>query len=135
MGQSIILFDGVCNLRNSFVQFVIVRDRRNEFKFCPLQSAKASEILAPFATKYSSLTTVVLLQNGVLYTHSTAVLRILKELGGFWRSLYVFSVVPPMFRDLIYNIVAKHRYRLFGKRDSCMVPTIELKENFIDDAL
>ncbi len=135
MSQSIIFFDGVCNLCNSFVQFVIVRDRRNVYKFCALQSTKASEILAPFATDFGNLSTVILLQNGILYTHSTAALRILKELGGFWRSLYAFSVVPLILRDPIYNIIAKHRYRLFGKRNSCLVPTIELKEKFIDEEL
>lgn len=135
MNSHIIFFDGICNLCNSFVQFVIVRDRRNVFKFCALQSAQASEILAPFATDHGNLSTVVLLHNGILYTRSTAAIRILKELDGFWRLLYVFSVVPRILRDFVYNIFARHRYRLFGKRNSCMAPTIELREKFIDDGL
>ena len=132
MHHHIILFDGVCNLCNGFVQFVIARDKRNVFKFGSLQSAKAQELLAPFHFDYGKLSTVVLLQNGTLFTQSTAALKILKDLDG-WRWTYAFIIVSPFLRDGIYKLVARYRYNIFGKRDSCMIPTAELREKFIDE--
>jgi predicted DCC family thiol-disulfide oxidoreductase YuxK len=129
--RAIILFDGICHLCNRFVQFVIARDTRNVFTFGALQSEHAKTLLAPFNFESQKLSTVVLLQNGNLYTQSTAALRIVKELHGFWRWLYVFIIVPPFLRDAVYSLVAKYRYNIFGKRDSCMVPTATLRERFL----
>lgn len=130
--DSIILFDGVCNLCNGFVQFIIARDNRNVFTFGSLQSAQGRHMLAPFNCEREKLSTVFLIQNGTLYSQSTALLRILKELDGFWGLMYGFIIVPPFFRDAVYAVLAKYRYNLFGKRESCMVPTPELKNRFID---
>lgn len=131
MNRSIILFDGVCNLCNGFVQFVIARDSKNVFTFGSLQSHEAQKLLAPFGFDSEKLSTVVLMHEGIIFTQSTAALKILRELRG-WRWAYVFIIVPPFLRDIIYNIVAKHRYTIFGKRDSCMVPTPEQRDKFID---
>ncbi len=132
MGDSIILFDGVCNLCNGFVQFVVARDSRNVFKFGSLQSAQGRELLAPFNCKREILSTVFLIQSGNLYSQSTAALRILKELDGVWRLMYGFIIIPPFLRDAVYAVVAKYRYSLFGRRKSCMIPTPELQNKFID---
>ncbi len=132
MKRAIILFDGICHLCNGFVQFVIARDKRNVFTFGMLQSPEAQRLLAPFHFDTAELSTVVLLHNGNIFTRSTAALKILRELRG-WGWAYGFIILPSFLRDGIYNIVAKYRYNIFGKRDSCMVPTPELQAKFIDE--
>lgn len=127
----IILFDGVCNLCNGFVQFVIKRDHRNVFRFGPLQSESARQILMPLGSEHRDLTSIVLLDDEDIATESDAVLKIARELHGLWSLLYSFIIVPRMVRDTMYRIVSRHRYRIFGKRDSCMVPSPELLDKFI----
>lgn len=132
MDASIILFDGVCNLCNGFVNFVIPRDRQAKFRFGSLQSSAGQELLKAHSYKSESMTTVILLENNQLYTESTAVLKILRKLGGAWSLFYIFMVVPKFIRDFMYNLVSRHRYRLFGKREYCRIPTPELKNRFIE---
>ncbi|MBC8083504.1 MAG: thiol-disulfide oxidoreductase DCC family protein [Hymenobacter sp.] len=129
---AVILFDGVCNLCNGFVQFVISHDPAGRFHFTALQSAAGRALLtrhglAPDAAPE----TVILLQDGRVYTHSTAALRILGQLGGLWTGLYVGMVVPRPLRDWAYRFVARHRYRWFGRQESCWLPTPELEARFL----
>ncbi|MBY0436299.1 MAG: thiol-disulfide oxidoreductase DCC family protein [Cyclobacteriaceae bacterium] len=130
--KSIILFDGVCNLCNGFVNFVITRDAKNIFQFGSLQSKKAPELLRPFNFSTNQLSTVLLIEDGKLYSQSTAALRILKKLNGAWPLLYAFIIVPKPIRDLVYDFIAKNRYRWFGRKDECMIPTPELRAKFVD---
>lgn len=130
--SAIIFFDGVCNLCNGAVQFVIKRDRREAFKFASLQSDFAKETLSGSALKVTHGDSLVLLENGKLYEQSTAVLRIAKKMSGLWPLLYAFIIVPPFLRNAIYRWVARHRYQWFGKQNQCWVPTRALKSRFLD---
>ncbi|MCB0704981.1 MAG: thiol-disulfide oxidoreductase DCC family protein [Saprospiraceae bacterium] len=129
----VLLFDGVCNLCNGFVQFVIKRDSKARFRFAALQSNSAQALLeqAGYANR-EDLDTVVLIENGKIYTHSDVALRVTGKLGGLWPLFSIFWVLPKFIRDAIYNWVARNRYRWFGKREACMIPTPELRERFID---
>jgi predicted DCC family thiol-disulfide oxidoreductase YuxK len=130
--KSLILFDGVCNLCNGFVNFLIVRDKKNKFQFGSLQSAKVQSILSEYQHSYNDISTVIVIENNKLYSHSTAVLKIVRKLGGAWPLLYVFIIIPKPIRDFFYKLVAKNRYRMFGKKDTCMIPTPELKAKFVE---
>ena len=129
----VLLFDGVCNLCNGFVQFVIKRDSKARFRFAALQSNSAQALLeqAGYANR-EDLDTVVLIENGKIYTHSDVALQVTGKLGGLWPLFSIFWVLPKFIRDAIYNWVARNRYRWFGKREACMIPTPELRERFID---
>ena len=131
MNQPVILFDGVCNLCNGFVQFVIKHDRRGRFKFTALQSEAGQQILNQVHFSDKSLSTVILVQNGKVYVQSTAALKILARLDGLWPLTYVAIILPAFLRNLIYTGIARNRYRWFGKQESCMVPTPELKSRFL----
>ena len=127
--ERIIFFDGVCNLCNGAVQFIIKRDPSAKFKFAPLQSTQADQLLSEKLTK--SLDSIVLYDGGKEYTKSTAALNIAKELSGPWRLFLVFKILPKKVRDWVYDLVASKRYKWFGKRDHCMLPTPELKKRFL----
>ena len=126
-----ILFDGVCNLCNGFVVFVIKRDPDAKFKFASLQSEEGIELQNEFDMVQERIQTMVLVNNDNYYLKSDAVLRILKELNGLWPYLYYFIYVPRPIRDFVYDLIAKNRYRLFGRQDQCMVPTPDLKKRFL----
>jgi len=129
--RRIVLFDGVCDLCNGFVQFIIRRDPKARFRFGALQSAEAKDLLRGSPIRAEDLETVVYLRNGPPLTRSTAALRILGDLGGAWPLCLVLLVVPPFIRDGVYRWIARKRYAWFGKRDTCMVPTPELRARFI----
>ena len=129
--HQIILFDGVCNLCNGFVQFILKRDAKDVFRFGSLQSEKAQNLLKHKAPKALDLSTVVLIDGDKVATESDAVLLIAKKLGGVWSLCYVFIILPKFLRDAVYRFVAKHRYHIFGQRDSCMIPTPEIQKKFI----
>lgn len=128
--RAIVLFDGVCNLCNSFVQFIIKHDKHDYFRFASLQSPEAQKLLDSFPAN-EELRTVVLVENGKSYKRSTAALRIARKLSGLWPAFYVFIIIPVFLRDFIYNIIGKYRYQWFGKREECMVPTPELESKFL----
>jgi predicted DCC family thiol-disulfide oxidoreductase YuxK len=132
MKQRIILFDGICNFCNDSVNFIIRHDPAKKFRFASLQSA-AGQSLLHSAKLPRNLHTIILLEEDQWYDQSTAILRICKELTGFWKVGYLFIVVPKSVRNLVYRRVANNRYKLFGKRASCMIPTKEVKERFILD--
>lgn len=127
-----VLFDGVCNLCNGTVQFVIKRDRAAIFRFASLQSDYAQHLLRQVNLPANQLYSVIVFEDGVAYQKSDAALRIARHLSGFWRWLYIFRFVPKFIRDGLYNFIATNRYRFFGKQDHCMIPTPELKARFVD---
>lgn len=131
-GKSIILFDGVCNLCNSSVNFIIKHDKKKQFIFTSLQSDAAKEILLQFPTKNLNLDSILLIEKEIIYEKSTAVLRISKELNIGYKLLYSLIIIPKFIRDWIYNIIAKNRYKWFGKKEQCMVPSPEIKNKFIE---
>lgn len=128
---AIILFDGVCNLCNGFVQFVINHDPAGHFRFAALQSETGRRLLQDMPLGQQNLDSVVLVQNNRFYQQSTAALHILRQLQGWWPLLYGAIVLPRFFRDPVYNLLARNRYRWFGRRESCMLPTPELKSRFL----
>lgn len=129
--KQIILFDGVCNFCNFWVNFVIKRDKKDLFRFAALQSEKAKEFSDKFNFDTSSMNTFLLIDGDHLYTKSTAALKICKQLTGPIKIFYPFISLPKFFRDFIYDLVAKNRYKFFGKRDSCRIPTAEEKLKFL----
>ncbi|MBO9675030.1 MAG: DUF393 domain-containing protein [Sphingobacteriaceae bacterium] len=128
--QPVIFFDGVCNLCNSSVQFVIAHEKKDQFKFTPLQGDYAREMLPKFNVDTEKLNTILLLEDGKLYTKSSAALRIARKLDGLIPLLYAFLIVPKFIRDWFYDMIAKNRYKWWGKQESCWLPTPELKSKF-----
>ena len=130
-----ILFDGVCNLCNGFVQFVIRHDAAGRFRFAALQSEAGQALLLAHGVAPAILAadpdSVLLLSGGQLYSHSTAVLRIARGLGGVWQLAALGGVLPRAWRDGIYRFIARHRYRWFGRQERCMLPTPALKARFL----
>lgn len=128
--EAVIFFDGVCNLCNGAVQFVIKRDQKNYFKFAALQSDFAKNELSKHQLKIEEGNSFVLLENGKVYEQSTAALKVARKLNGVWPLLYIFIIVPRFIRNTVYNYIAKNRYKWFGQQESCWVPTPELKHKF-----
>ena len=129
--HQIILFDGVCNFCNSSINFVIDHDPKKHFKFASLQSDIGQEILTKFSKNTKDFDSVILLKDNQLYEKSEAALEITKHLSGFWKYLSIFGILPTFFLNFFYDIVAKNRYKIFGKADSCRMPTPDLKERFL----
>ena len=127
----ILLFDGVCNLCNSFVQFTIRRDSKNKFKFASLQSESGQALLKKFGLPTDDFDSFVFISGDKYFLRSSAALQVLKELGGVWNLFYSLKIFPRPLRDFIYNLIAKTRYRIFGKRENCMVPTEDIQEKFL----
>ncbi len=127
----LILFDGVCNLCNSSVDFVVKRDKKGIFKFASLQSEIGQKVLQKFdlpAQKYDS---VLLIQNNQALQKSTAALEIARQINGAWFLLYIFMLVPPRVRNIVYDWIARNRYRWFGKKETCRLPTPEERGRFL----
>jgi predicted DCC family thiol-disulfide oxidoreductase YuxK len=127
----IILFDGVCNLCNGFVKFVIKKDRHAVLRFAPLQSEYGITFLKKLNSYKKNYDTVIYISGDKYFFKSTAVLKILKDIGGIWKLFYGLVIIPPFLRDFIYDLIATNRFRIFGKRDSCMAPSKEIKERFL----
>ncbi|NNC70229.1 MAG: thiol-disulfide oxidoreductase DCC family protein [Flavobacteriaceae bacterium] len=130
--KSLILFDGVCNLCNSSVQFIIKRDKKDRFLFSSLQSDAGQRILLQNNRENLDLETILLIEGDRIYDKSTAILKIMRKLSGGYPLLYAFMIVPKFIRDFVYMKVAKNRYKWFGKMDACMIPTEDLKMKFLD---
>jgi predicted DCC family thiol-disulfide oxidoreductase YuxK len=126
-----VLFDGVCNLCNASVRFVIARDPSARFRFAALQSPAAAVLLRDASVPVPLPDSVVLIEDGRAYVKSDAALRIARRLRFPWPIAYGFVVVPRFIRDRIYDVIAAHRYRWFGRRDVCMVPTPDLVRRFL----
>lgn len=128
----VILFDGVCNLCNHIVQFIIKRDKKKQFLFASLQGKTGQDVLKKFNLSANDFNSFIILEGDKIYTRSTGALRMLKKLGGGWKLFYGFIIVPKFIRNAVYNWIARNRYKWYGKRDECMIPTPELKERFLD---
>jgi predicted DCC family thiol-disulfide oxidoreductase YuxK len=124
----VILFDGICGLCNAWVDFILKRDPKGSFRFAPLQGEYASQV-AP--EQISELKSIVYICHGRKYTKSGAVLRILRDLGGIWQVCWVFWLIPFFIRDFFYSIVASNRYRIFGQKETCRIPSAGEKERFL----
>ncbi len=132
--SSVVLFDGECNLCNHSVQFILRRDPARRFHFAALQSAAAQSLLRQAGQAPTLLPdSVVLVEQAKVYTKSAAALRIARRLRGLWPLAAVFLLVPAFLRDGVYDLIARHRYRLFGKREACMLPSPELRGRFLSE--
>jgi predicted DCC family thiol-disulfide oxidoreductase YuxK len=129
--HGIILFDGVCAFCNTVVRFIYARDTRGYFRFAPLQSEFAKELLAPYGMT-NVLDSALLIENGTVSDYSTTVFRIMRHLKFPWPLLYPLIFIPRPLRDFGYHIVAENRYKWFGKHESCPVPPAGLAERFLD---
>jgi len=127
----IILFDGYCNLCNSWIDFIIKRDKSKIFKFAAISSESGKEILKNYTVETEGIDSIILIENEKCYTKSSATLEITKRLSGIWPALYVLMILPKYFRDFIYDFIAKNRYRIFGRKESCRLPSPAEKERFI----
>lgn len=129
--EAIILFDGVCNFCNDSVNFIIERDSKRYFKFAPLQTEFSDRLLEMHGMDSTKTDSIILIENEQVFTRSTAVLKIASSLDGIWSVFYIFIITPSPIRDLFYALLAKYRYKLFGKKDTCMIPTPEVRERFL----
>ncbi|MFC6962644.1 thiol-disulfide oxidoreductase DCC family protein [Halocatena marina] len=133
--RPVILFDGVCNLCNALVRFIVRFDASGTFRFAPLQSTIGQALLDEYDLPTEDFDTFVLIEDNECYTRSTAALRVCRTLDGPWPLLYPLVYVPEMLRNPVYRVVATHRYRLFGRKDECPVPSPEIRERFAERAL
>jgi predicted DCC family thiol-disulfide oxidoreductase YuxK len=130
--KKIILFDGVCNLCNLSVQYVIKHDKKDVFSFVAIQSELGQRIINHIGISKRHIDSIILYIPGRAYYYkSTAALEIAKRLGGFFTYTTIFRIIPSGIRDVLYDYVAKNRYKWYGKKESCMVPTPELKSKFL----
>ena len=127
----IVLFDGVCNLCNGIVKFVIKRDEKGKLRFASLQSDTGKELMRKHGLDENQLDTFVFVEHGKAHIKSTAGLKLAKNLNGLWPMLYVFIIIPKFLRDAVYSFIAGNRYRWFGKQEACMIPTPEIRARFL----
>ena len=132
ISHPIIFFDGVCNLCTGTVQFVIRHDPKHHFRFASLQSEIGQQLLKEYNLPTEEFGSFILFEDGKVYTKSTAALRVTRKLNGLWPVVYTNIVFPLFIRDGIYNLIAKNRYRWFGKKEACWIPTPELNKLFIN---
>jgi predicted DCC family thiol-disulfide oxidoreductase YuxK len=130
--KPVILFDGVCNFCNGAVNFIIKRDKKKRFLFAALQSAAGQKLLEEYHLSKWDLNSFILIDKDKAYQKSVAVLQASKYLPSVWKATQIFRIVPRFFRDALYDVIAKNRYKWFGKREACMVPSKELRGRFLD---
>ena len=134
MGKTaIILFDGVCNLCNSSINFVIDRDPEHRFRYAALQSTAGNRLMKKHGLHPEELSSIVLIEDDKVFRKSTAILRIAWGLNNSWPLLYAFIIIPAFIRNLVYDLIANNRYQWFGKQNECRIPTPELKKLFLED--
>ena len=129
--KPIILFDGICNLCDGAVQFIIKHDPDGIFLFASLQSEAGQNLLKQFQLPLENFNSFILLQNDKAYNKSTGALKVARQIKGAWSWLYIFMIIPKFIRDAVYDWIAQNRYKWFGKKDACMLPTPELKARFL----
>lgn len=127
----VILFDGICNLCTGSVQFILKRDKEKKFLFASLQSKYGQDLLKELDLPTDTFNSFILYERGKIFTRSTAALKMFSQLKG-WKWVKIFWIVPKFIRDAVYNLIAKNRYKWFGKKEECWVPTQELKARFLD---
>ena len=131
LNKKIIVFDGVCILCNSFVKFIIKKDRAKKFYFTTAQSDFVQEQVKSMQFKVNPMDSVIYLKNGEVLTESSAVLEILMDLGGIWKLMSIFRLVPPFIRNAMYRFCARRRYHVFGRRETCMIPSPDWENRFL----
>ena len=132
--KKIILFDGVCNLCNSAVQYVIEHDKNDVFMFAALQSDIGEKLMKERGIEASQIDSIILIEQGVAYyTKSTAALKIARSFGGIWQLAGVFQWIPEKIRDWVYDYIANNRYKWYGKKEACMVPSSKIMARFLKD--
>ncbi|QJP35532.1 DUF393 domain-containing protein [Nonlabens sp. Ci31] len=129
--KDIVLFDGVCNLCNAAILFIIKRDKNDRFRFAPLESEVGKKLLAKYQIDPSKIDSIVLVSGDSAFAKAGAALRISKHLTGLWPLLYSLIIIPSLISDTVYDFIARNRYKWFGKKESCMIPTPELKSKFL----
>lgn len=129
--KSVILFDGICNLCNASIDFILKRDKKNQFLVGALQEDAGKKLLSGFEVVPEYLDSLVLIEDGKIYFRSTAALRIAKKLSGFWPIFYALIILPIPIRDRAYDWIGRNRYRWFGKKNTCRLPTPQEKEKFL----
>jgi predicted DCC family thiol-disulfide oxidoreductase YuxK len=129
--DNLILFDGVCNLCSALVQFVIRHDPAAKFRFAAIQSEIGGEIFQSHGLDPADLQTFVFAAEGKMFLRSDAAIEVVSRFGGAWRIFRIFQFVPKVLRDSIYSFIARNRYRWFGRKEVCMVPTPEISERFL----
>lgn len=129
--QSIVIFDGVCVFCNGVVNFIIKHDPGSTFTFSQMQSEVAQSLIKKHNASKEILNTLMLIKNGRCYLRTDAILEIAKDLSGFWYLFNIFKIIPRPIRDFLYTLFAKNRYKLFGKRNSCIVPSRNIRKRFI----
>lgn len=131
--KKIILFDGVCNLCNGAIQFIIKRDKSDNFRYAPLQSNIGRKFLQDRNIDTAKIDSIILIEPGVAYyTKSAAALKIGQDFGGAWKLIQILEWIPESISNFIYDLIAKNRYNWFGKKEACMIPTPELKAKFLE---
>ena len=128
----VILFDGVCNYCNAMINFIIKQDKKKVFKYAALQSDAGRRLLEKYNIDWEKNDSFVVIKDGTAYERSSAALRLYNRLPWYWKWTQLFWIFPKFIRDAVYNIVAKNRYKWFGKRDECMIPTPEVRERFLE---
>lgn len=131
MDHPVVLFDGVCNFCNGTVHFIIRQDKKNIFKFAPLQSPKGQELVQQYLLPANKTDSIILIENGVAYTKSTAALKLANRFPWYWKWTQLLWIVPAFLRNAVYDLIAQNRYKWFGKKDECMIPTGKTKEKFL----
>ena len=128
----LVLFDGVCNFCNFWIQFALKRDKTGKLKFGSLQGQTANRILPDYNIDPRIITSVIFIEDGVAYRESTAALKVCRHLDGGWKLLYVLIIIPAFLRDGIYKWIGRNRYKWFGKQESCMMPTADQQKRFVE---
>jgi predicted DCC family thiol-disulfide oxidoreductase YuxK len=129
--ERIILFDGICNFCNQSVQFILKRDPNGLFKFASLQGETAKLLLKKYDFN-NEINSFVLIENERIFIKSDAALRVCRNLKGPWKLLSIFRIIPPFIRDFLYDVIAANRYKWFGKKESCMLPSQVWKKRFLE---
>ena len=127
----IILFDGVCNFCNTAINFVLKQDKKGIFRFAPLQSEVGQRLLQEYNLSTKEFDSFVLIDNGKVYKKSAASLRVMNKLPWYWKEAQLLRIIPTAFRDAIYDFIARNRYKWFGKKEQCMIPTPEMRNRFL----
>ena len=129
--NAIILFDGVCNFCNAAINFVLKQDKKGVFRFAPLQSEAGQRLLKQYNLSTAEFDSFVLIDDGKIYKKSSASLRVMNKLPWYWKEAQLLRLIPTPFRDAIYDFIAKNRYKWFGKKEQCMIPTPEMRNRFL----
>jgi predicted DCC family thiol-disulfide oxidoreductase YuxK len=128
----IVIFDGVCNFCNGVVNFIIRRDPKALFSFTPMQSESGKRLIEKYDATMVGVDTILLIKNGQCYERTDAAIEIAGDLTGLWSMFRVFKILPKSFRDYFYRLFARNRYKLFGRREECMIPSPEVRGRFIE---